>query len=125
MPIKRDASGKFSTGSGSKPSRAKKIAKVQGHKKKVMDNKNRMHNLAEVRRKAEKDDNLAWRKGDKAAMAKTEKHLAKVGKDGAKLATQANKLQQRSKTGGAKVHEFTAGAVRKKKLAAVAKRKGK
>lgn len=123
MPIKRDANGKFTGGGG--PSRAKKLAKVSGHKKAVQGNKNAMHNLAQVRKKAEKADDLAWRKGDKAAMAKTEKHLAKVGKDGTKLAAQANKLQQRSKTGGKKVFEFTAGEVRKKKLASVAKRKGK
>jgi hypothetical protein len=124
MPIKRDANGKFATGAGSKPSRAKKIAKAQGHKKAVQANKNASHNLAQVRKKAEKADDLAWRKGDKAAMAKTEKHLAKVGKDGTKLATQANKLQQKSSLGGKRVHEFTAAETRKKKLAAVKKRKG-
>lgn len=123
MPIKRDANGKFVGGGG--PSRSAKLAKVKGHKRAVQANKNNMHNLAQVRKKAEKADDLAWRKGDKAAMAKTEKHLAKVGASGAKLAKQANKLSQKTSTGGKRLQEWTAGETRKKKLASVAKRKGK
>lgn len=128
MPIRRDAQGRFATGSGSRPSKAKKLAKIAGHKKAVQDNKTALKNRAEVRRKAEKADDLAWRKGDKEAMAKTEKHLAKVGKETNGLLAKSKALGNRSKLGGKRVFEFTAADARKAALAKKRKsvaRKGK
>lgn len=130
MPIRRDAKGRFTTGGGSRPSKGKKLAKIAGHKKAVLDNRTALKNRSEVRRKAEKADDLAWRKGDKTEMAKTEKHLAKVGAETNKLLTKSKALGQKSKLGGKRVFEFTAGDARKAALAKkrktmAAKKKGK
>jgi hypothetical protein len=111
--------------SGSRPSKAKKLAKIAGHKKAVLDNRTALKNRAEVRRAAEKADNLAWRKGDKAAMAKTEAHLAKVGAETNGLLAKSKALGQKSKLGGKRVFEFTAAEARKKALAKKRKAKGK
>ncbi|AYD81503.1 hypothetical protein HYP71_gp009 [Arthrobacter phage KBurrousTX] len=115
MPVKRDANGRFTTSGGTKVgSRSAKKAKVAGHKKAVQDNKNAQHNLAQVRKKAEKDDDRAWRKGDKEAMKKTEAHLSKVGKGMDKLLDKQKALGQKSSTGGRKLLPFKKEVANKK-----------
>ena len=140
MPIKRDALGRFATSGGSRPSRSKKLAKIAGHKKAVQTNKNAQHNLAQVRRKAENTAGRAFRAHNaktggtaetKAALTKAEAAVSQISSSGKamKLITEQRKLGQKSKLGGKRIFEFTAGDARKaalaKKRKAVAKKKGK
>ncbi|APC44804.1 hypothetical protein SEA_HUMPTYDUMPTY_9 [Arthrobacter phage HumptyDumpty] len=124
MAVKRDSNGRFTSSGGTKVgSRSAKLAKVKGHKKAVLNNNNARKNLSEVRRKAEKADNLAFRKGDKEGMKKTEAHLKKVGAGANKLLDQQMKLGQKSKTGGRKLLPFKPEVANKK--AQVKKRRAK
>ncbi|AIZ01694.1 hypothetical protein ArV1_006 [Arthrobacter phage vB_ArtM-ArV1] len=124
MAVKRDANGRFTSSGGTKVgSRSAKLAKVKGHKKAVQDNTNARHNLAQVRKKAEKDDTRAFRRGDKAAMAKTEKHLESFRPKESKLIKEQVKLGQRGKTGQRKLLPFKPEIANKK--AQVKKRRAK
>ncbi len=136
MPVKRDANGRFATGSGSRPSKGKKLAKIAGHKKAVQTNKNAQHNLAQVRRKAENTAGRAFRTHNaktggtadtKAALTKAEAAVSKISSSGKamKLITEQRELGQKSNLGGKRVFEFTAADARKKALAKKAKKAGK
>ncbi|QFG14811.1 hypothetical protein SEA_LYMARA_9 [Arthrobacter phage Lymara] len=124
MPVKRDANGRFTTSGGTKVgSRSAKLAKVKGHKKAVFDNNTARKNLKQVRRKAEIDDDRAFRRGDKEAMKKTEKHLESFRPKESKLIKEQVKLGQKGKTGQRKLLPFKPEIANKK--AQVKKRRAK